>query len=65
MNDVLWMIKFNKRNSRSPQYYFIVLVIIILQQILGTLTGYAFASAWRHIETNALCIPFIKTYTDI
>lgn len=41
MNDVLWMIKFNTRNSRSPQYYFIVLVINILQKILGTLTGYA------------------------
>lgn len=59
MNDVLWMIKFNTRNLRSPQYYFIVSVIIWSQQILGTLAGYA-----MH-QTNALCIPWIKTYTDI
>lgn len=42
MNDVPWTIKFNTRNLRSPQYYLIVLVIIILQQILGTLSGYAY-----------------------
>lgn len=37
MNDVPWMIKFNTRNLRSPQYYFIDLVIIVYQQIVDML----------------------------
>lgn len=41
MNGVLWMIKFNTHNLRSPLYYFIVLVISKWQQILAILTGYA------------------------
>ena len=68
MNDVLWMIKFNTHNLRSPQYYFIVFVFIAYgRKYLVNFLGIYFASA---LGTNVficlfLCVRKMETYPNI
>lgn len=66
---LLWMMplydQIQYTQFKISLYFFIVLATILWQQILGALNLLCFASDWRHIETNALCMSLIKTCTDM